>query len=86
MIAGMLQGCVSKAGFNALDGFVSSTERLWHGNEGRKRRKKHFHQQAKKASCTLQLLLHFVPIEENKMSCCLGCGAVNSDGTPLISV
>ena len=81
-VASMLRFCLSAGAFNALDGFMAAIERLCHGKEGSKQRKKKLRRKARKLSCTLHLLSCFV---SPMYTCDLTCGAVNTGSTRLTS-
>ena len=60
-IASTLRFCLPEGAFKALDGFMAAIERVWHGKEGCKQRKKKLRRKAaRKVSRTLRLLSCFV--------------------------
>ena len=81
-VASTLRFFLSKGAFNTLDGFVSFIERLCHGKEGCKQRKKKLRRKARKVSFTLHLLLCYLSLVH---TCDLSCGAVNTASTRLTS-
>ena len=81
-VASMLRFFLSAGAFNLLDAFVSSIERVWHGKEGCKQRKKKLRRKARKVSCSLRLLLCIIALMQ---TCALSCGAPNDGCTRFTS-
>ena len=81
-IASMLRFSLSKGAFNALDGCVSCMERLCHGKEGCRQRKRKLRRKARKVSFMLHLLSCYLSLVH---TCDLSCGAVNTASTGLTS-